>query len=63
MPEDGRDQTLDRRRLEAITAALRARRNDQALALAEAALADGLDHPLPLNIVALARQQQGRSQE
>jgi Tfp pilus assembly protein PilF len=60
MPEDRRDQTLDRRRLEAITAALRAGRNDQALALAEAALADGLAHPLPLQIVAMARQQQGR---
>ncbi len=62
MPEHGRDQTLDRRRLEAITAALRARRNDQALALAEAALADGLAHPLPLQVVAMARQQQGRGE-
>ena len=60
MPDRARDQTLDRQRLDALTAAVRGQRNDQALALAEAALADGLEHPLPLHLVAVARQRQGR---
>jgi tetratricopeptide (TPR) repeat protein len=60
MPDRARDQTLDQQRLDALTAALHGQRNDQALALAEAALADGLEHPLPLHLVAVARQQQGR---
>jgi tetratricopeptide (TPR) repeat protein len=44
-------------------ATLRAGRSDQALGMAEAALADGVEHPLPLRLVALARQQAHRWDE
>lgn len=49
-----------RRRLDGLAAAMRAGRRDQALALAEAMLAEGLVHPVPLHLAGLARQAQGR---
>ncbi|HEX4198004.1 MAG TPA: sulfotransferase [Caulobacteraceae bacterium] len=63
MPANIRDQTKDQERLDALIAALRAGRGGEALALAEAAVAEGLQHPLPLQLVAMARQQQGRFDE
>lgn len=61
MPAEAR---LDHgRRLEAMAACMRSGRHDEALALAKAAIDDGLDHPLPLQIAAAALAQVGRFDE
>ena len=53
----------DSRRMEAMAACMRAGRHDEGLALAKAAIDDGLDHPLPLQIAAAALAQVGRFDE
>ena len=49
--------------LETLGRALLAGRHAEALSLAEAALGAGLEHPLPLRLLALARQDAGRFQD
>lgn len=65
MPSDAppRDPRQDRSRLETLVQALQAGRYDEGLSLAEAALADGLIHPLPLRLTASALQQAGRFED
>ncbi|MDR3508591.1 MAG: sulfotransferase [Caulobacteraceae bacterium] len=58
-----RDFAQDRRRLEGLVSALQAGRHGEAVEAAEAALADGLIHPLPLRLAATMRQQHGRFEE
>ena len=58
-----RDPQTDRTRLETLVQTLQAGRYDDGLRLAEAALADGLIHPLPLRLTASALQQAGRFEE
>ena len=58
-PSASRDQQADASRLEAIAEAMRGGRMDQAAALSEAALADGLEHPAPLQVLAMAHEQTG----
>lgn len=53
----------DSGRMEAMAACVRAGRHDEALALAKAAIDDGVDHPLPLQIAAAALAQVGRFDE
>jgi tetratricopeptide (TPR) repeat protein len=53
----------DSSRMETLAACVRAGRHDEALALAKAAIDDGLDHPLPLRIAAAALAQVGRFDE
>ncbi|MDR3511365.1 MAG: sulfotransferase [Caulobacteraceae bacterium] len=61
--EPAADPDARRRRLEALGAALRAGRGDQAQALAETMLADGFAHPVALHLAAAARQRDGRFDE
>lgn len=58
-----RDPELDRTRLRAIHAALTGGDVPTAGKLAEDALADGIDHPMVLNLVAGRREEQGRLDE
>lgn len=58
-----RDPVQDRRVLEALVEALRGGRYEDGVAQAEAMLADGLIHPLPLRLAATVRQQAGRFEE
>ena len=58
-----RDEALDRDRLQTLAAALQAGRYKAATAQAEAMLADGLIHPLPLRMAATVRQRAGRFEE
>src|SRR5690349_25025913 len=55
-----RDPELDRARLRAVHGALTAGDIAAAGKLAEDALADGIDHPMVLNLVAGRREEQGR---
>jgi Flp pilus assembly protein TadD len=58
------DASLDAgSRMETMAACVRAGRHDEALALAKAAIDDGVDHPLPLRIAAAALAQVGRFDE
>ena len=57
-----RSEGLNQARLQALAAALRAG-SHEAAAQAEAMLADGLIHPLPLRVAATARQRAGRFEE
>ena len=58
-----RDPELDRARLRAVHGALTAGDIAAAGKLAEDALADGIDHPMVLNLVAGRREEQGRLDE
>ncbi len=58
-----RDPELDRARLRAVHGALTAGDISTAGKLAEDALADGIDHPMVLNLVAGRREEQGRPEE
>jgi tetratricopeptide (TPR) repeat protein len=58
-----RDPEADRRTLRAVHAAARGGDHAAAASLAEAALADGLEHPLLLNVTALKLEQEGRMSE
>ena len=61
MPPNPPDQPRNHpARLEAIAAALRAGRWEEAAALSDAALTDGLEHPLPLQALAEALRRAGR---
>ena len=55
-----RDPQNDRAALQAIHAAAQARDFDRASALAEAALRDGLEHPMVLNLAALKLEKEER---
>lgn len=55
-----RDTTADRATLRMIHEAARSGRHAEAAELAQRALADGLEHPLILNLVALNLEDQGR---
>lgn len=55
-----RNPAADRARLQEIQAAAQARDFDRAEALAEQALASGLEHPMVLNLVALKLEDEGR---
>ena len=55
-----RSPEADRVRLQAIHAAAEARDFPRAAALAEAALKDGIEHPMVLNLAALKAEQEGR---
>jgi Tfp pilus assembly protein PilF len=57
------DPAANQERLSAILADARAGHHDQAIAQARAALADGLEHPLLLNLAALGLEREGRSTE
>lgn len=58
-----RDPQDDRAALEAVEAALRAGDHARAAALAQSALATGLEHPLLLNVAALGFERHGRLAE
>jgi tetratricopeptide (TPR) repeat protein len=58
-----RDTVADLNTLHAIQAAARAGHHSQAAEMAEAALADGLEHPLLYNLAALRLEQEGRVSE
>lgn len=55
-----RSPEADRARLQAIHAATQARDFPRAATLAEAALKDGIEHPMVLNLAALKAEQEGR---
>ena len=57
------DPAANQERLSAILADARAGHHDQAIAQARAALADGLEHPLLLNLAALGLEREGRGTE
>jgi tetratricopeptide (TPR) repeat protein len=57
------DPDARRLRLQALSAAMRAGRGEEALGLAEAMLADGFAHPAALHLAAAARQGAGRFDE
>lgn len=61
--ESLRDRAADRERLREIDALLRANDTTRAAELAERALADGLEHPMLLNLSAYRLEQQGRHEE
>ncbi len=58
-----RDPAADQARLSAILAEARAAHHEQAIAQARAALAEGLEHPLLLNLAALGLEREGRTAE
>ncbi|MGC8518829.1 MAG: tetratricopeptide repeat-containing sulfotransferase family protein [Steroidobacteraceae bacterium] len=58
-----RDPVADQARLSAILAEARATHHEEAIAQARAALAEGLEHPLLLNLAALGLEREGRSAE
>lgn len=58
-----RDAVADQNTLRAIQAVAKAGNHSQAAALAEAALADGLEHPLLYNLAALRLEHEGRVSE
>jgi tetratricopeptide (TPR) repeat protein len=62
-PASARDVKADHATLSAIHAAAQRGAHEQAAAMAEAALADGLDHPLLFNVAALNLELQGRVSE
>lgn len=55
-----RDPAADRARLQAINAAAQSRDFARAAEMADAALKDGLEHPMVLNLAALKAEQEGR---
>ena len=58
-----RNPAADQARLSAILAAARAAHHEEAIEQARAALADGLEHPLLLNLAALGLEREGRGAE
>lgn len=58
-----RDAVADQNTLRAIQSAARAGNHSQAIELAEAALEDGLEHPLLYNLAALRLEHEGRVSE
>lgn len=58
-----RDPRADAERLQAIQRSAQAREFERAAELADAALADGLEHPLVLNVLALRHEHAGRLAE
>lgn len=58
-----RDPAADRQRLTEIHAATQAQDFPRAAALAEAALKDGIAHPMVLNLAALKAEQEGRFED
>ena len=58
-----RDPAADQARLSAILAQARAAHHEEAIAQARAALAEGLEHPLLLNLAALGLEREGRRAE
>ena len=58
-----RDPAADQARLSAILAQARTAHHDEAIAQARAALADGLEHPLLLNLAALGLEREERGAE
>lgn len=59
----GRDAVADQNTLRAIQSAARAGHHSQAIEWAEAALQDGLEHPLLYNLAALRLEHEGRVSE
>ena len=58
-----RDPVADRERLRSVQALVRAGQHAEAAALAQKARADGLEHPLLYNVLALELERQGRLPE